>query len=296
MTNSTLSQSAIKSATVKAVQGSADAICDAAIGADKAAGKLAVQVKAAFAAPTPVLRATLSAVFVQLASRLEPRKGWDDASLAQWARIANSIATYVRQVWNACPEESRPALCYIALDRANCTANVQVLEKPTKSELKAALGADTKALNAAMARIHPAKAAKTAKEESAPAPLVGQPDVNAPRVDSVGAILEMTHGLSLADLDRLASELAKAVEARKAAELAKAEKAGAGPSAAGRSKRVAKVAAKPAKAGAAPSAPTVETESTQPPVKAPRSKRQPEAAPTVRATLSDAQKAAGIAA
>lgn len=235
----TLSQTKIVASAVAAVTGSADAIIGAAIQANKAAGKLSVQVRAAFTAPVPVISATLSAVFVGLDSKLMPKGGHTDESRALWATIANSVATNVRIQFNALPEDARPSLCYIALNRADCTATVHVLDKPTKQQLKNALGNDQKALNSHMARLFPAtttpggqtKNPKTAPEKAVS---IGQPDKHAPAGGMVSGLLEAARPLSLADKHELVKQLTAMINAETAARLEKAEKAGRGPSAAGK--------------------------------------------------------------
>lgn len=100
----TISQKKAVAAAVEKVTGSAGAIVQAATQADKARGKLADQVRALFASPVPVIGTTLAAVFEQLAEQLT-KKGQIDSEA--WGRIANSIATHVRQIWAAIPEEGR---------------------------------------------------------------------------------------------------------------------------------------------------------------------------------------------
>lgn len=229
-----ISQAQAQAQAVSKVAGSAGAIVQAATQADKARGKLADQVRALFASPVPVIGTTLESVFVQLAEQLTKKEQIDAEA---WGRIANSIATHVRQIWGALPEESRPAVCYIALDRGAFTAKVVILAKPTKSELKAAIGHDTKALNAANARLFPAKPAKPAASkpaENGKGPAVSISDKTAPRVDAIGAIMEQLAAFSSADLHELNKRIAAEIDRRTAAALEKAEKKGRGASAAGK--------------------------------------------------------------
>lgn len=148
-----VSQAAALSTATNQTTAHAVAIADAAIGIHKAGAKLSKVIQAAFALPAPLVSATLSEVFAQLDSKVNKGKP-TDASRADWATIANSVATHVRNLWNKLPEDTRPALCYIALNRADCNATVHVMQAPSKQELKNALANDTKALNAALARIH----------------------------------------------------------------------------------------------------------------------------------------------
>ena len=226
-----ISQAQAQAQAVSKVNGSAGAIVQAATQADKARGKLADQVRALFASPVPVIATTLESVFVQLAEQLTKKEQIDAEA---WGRIANSIATHVRQIWGAIAEESRPAVCYIALDRGACTANVVILEKPTKGEVKAALGHDQKALNAANARLFPAKPAASKPAATGKGPAVSVSDKNAPRVDAIGAIMEQLAAFSSADLHELNKRIAAEIDRRTAAALEKAEKKGRGASAAGK--------------------------------------------------------------
>lgn len=285
----TVSQTSAVAAAVQKVNGSAESILSAAISADKARGKLAVQVRELMASPCAVVSATLSAVFAQLEAKVTS-KGQTDAEA--WARIANSIATNVRIQWNGLPEDARPQVCYIALDRGALTANVQILEKPSKSELKAALGHDQKAYNAANERLFGKPAAKPQPKADSTAPKVVAPsDTNAPAGGLLAAIMEQTAPLSTGELHELVKRLEAEINARTAAALEKAEKKGAGVSATakvgsksrGESQKVAKnQPSKPSKAAAAPTAPTVEVQPTAEPSKTRRSSRKPEAAPTFR--------------
>jgi len=227
----TISQKKAVAAAVEKVTGSAGAIVQAATQADKARGKLADQVRALFASPVPVIGTTLAAVFEQLAEQLT-KKCQIDAEA--WGRIANSIATHVRQIWAAIPEEGRPQICYIALDRGACKANVVILEKPTEGQVKAALGHDQKALNAANARLFPAKPAASKPAVTGKGPAVSVSDKNSPRVDSIGAIMEQLAAFSQADLHELNKRIAAEIDRRTAAALEKAEKEGRGASAAGK--------------------------------------------------------------
>jgi type III secretory pathway component EscS len=226
----TISQSSAVATAVAKVNGSAVAIVQAATQADKARGKLAEQVRCLFASPVAVISSTLSQVFASLADQLTKKEEIDAES---WARIANSIATHVRQIWAAMPEDARPAVCYIALDRGACTANVQILDKPTKSELKAALGHDQKALNAANSRLFAKKPTIGGKDDGK-GPAVSVSDKSAPRVDAIGAVMEQLGGFSSADLHELSKRIAAEIDRRTVAALEKAEKAGKGPTAAGK--------------------------------------------------------------
>lgn len=227
----TISQASAVAAAVEKVAGSAAAILTAATQADKARGKLADQVRALFASPVPVIGTTLEAVFQQLADQLTKK---DQIDAEAWGRIANSIATHVRQIWGALPEEGRPQICYIALERGACKARVIILEKPTKGEVKAALGHDQKALNAANARLFPAKPAASKPAATGEGPAVSVSDKNAPSVDSIGAIMEQLSAFSQADLHELNKRIAAEIDRRTALALEKAEKKGRGASAAGK--------------------------------------------------------------
>lgn len=229
---------AAKATVVKTAIGSAQAIAQAAIGTYKANGKLGDLIRAAFTSPAPVVAGIMAAVFIELANTIN-KKGATDASIEQWATVANTVATQVRNIWNKLDSESRPALCYIALDRANCTANVQILQAPTKQEIKNALKNDIKATNAALARIHPATTtpggtAKSANKAPEAGGVVGQTDKNQPKVGTVQTVLETCHGLSIAELDQLAKAIAGLINQRTAAALEKAEKSGKGQSAKGK--------------------------------------------------------------
>lgn len=223
----TISQASAVAAAVAKVNGSAVAIVAAATQADKARGKLAEQVRCLFASPVAVISSTLSQVFASLADQLTKKEEIDAES---WARIANSIGTHVRQIWAAMPEDARPAVCYIALDRGACTANVQILDKPTKSELKSALGHDTKAFNAASERLFAKKPTISGKDDGK-GPAVSVSDKGAPRVDAIGAVMEQLAGFSAADLHELNKRIAAEIDRRTAAALEKAEKKGRGASA-----------------------------------------------------------------
>lgn len=222
-----ISQSSAIASAVQKVNGSAAAIVTAAVNADKARGKLAEQVRALFASPVPVITTTLQSVFTQLAEQLTKKEQIDAEA---WARIANSIATQVRQVWNAIPESDRPQVCYIALNRGACTATIVIMEKPTKAELKAALQHDVKALNAAEQRLFPKKPSKPSK----PSKPISVTDKNDPAADAIGAFMEQLAPLSTADLHELAKRIAAEIDRRTAANLEKAEKKGRGASASGK--------------------------------------------------------------
>lgn len=282
-----VSQAKAQAQAIEKVNGSALTIVAAAIGAHKAAGKLSVQVRALMSSPVPVVEATLSAVFVQLAQKVKPEA---------WATIANSIATHVRTTVKALPEESRPAVCYIALNRAECTASVVVMKSATEAQLKARLGHDQKAYNAQHAALF-GKAQPAALHTPSEAPkLVTPSDKHAPKGGVIGAIMEQTRGLAVADLQKLvaqlSAEIAQREEKRLAAEQAKGKVTAAGKpnaKARGESQRVAKnQPSKPSKAAAAPTAPTVEVQPTAEPSKARRSSRKPEAKPTFKPTVAAA--------
>lgn len=225
----TISQAQAVQSAARLVAGSADSILQAAINADKARGKLAEQVRALFASPAPVVAATLAQAFETLEARLTTKKGTDCEA---WGRIANSIATNVRIQWNGLPEDARPAVCYIALDRGAMAANVKILAKPSKAELKAALGHDTKAFNAARERLF-GKPKQTSKAADDTAPqVVTSNEKHAPRTDAIGTIMEQLAPLSMADLHELNKRISAEIDRRTAAALEKAEKKGAGPTAA----------------------------------------------------------------
>lgn len=211
----------------------ADGIVTAAIGADKAKGKLSDHIRALFASPLPVVAATLSQSFVTLADKLT-KKGTTDSEA--WARIANSIATNVRTIVAGLADEVRPELCYIALDRANHTANVQVLGKASLQDLKNTIGHDLQAFNKAKERLFGNRSNEKPNPKQAPAAkvVVGQPDKGQPQADAVAALLEQCRGLSIADLDRLQKAIAAEIDAKTAANLEKAEKAGKGATAKGK--------------------------------------------------------------
>lgn len=282
-----ISQTAAQSQAIEMVNGSALNIVSAAIGAHRAAGKLSVQVRALMSSPVPVVEATLSAVFVQLATKVKPKA---------WATIANSIATHVRTTVKALPEDARPAVCYISLNRAECTASVVVMKSATEAQLKARLGHDQKAYNAQHQALFgkPQPAALHTPNESPK--LVTPSDKHAPTGGALGAIMEQTRGLATGDLmklvERLQAEIAEREEKRLAAEQEKGKVTAAGKpnaKARGESQRVAKnQPAKPSKASAAPTAATVEPKPTAEPSKAPRSTRKPEAKPTFKPTVAAA--------
>lgn len=224
----TISQKQAHAAAVEKVNGSAANICAAAIGQFKAAGKLSVQIRALMASPLPVVQATLEQSFALLADKVKA----DD-----WGTVANSIATNVRIIVKGMPEEARPQVCYIALDRGACKAQVIVMAKPSKAELKAALGHDKQALNKHMAALFPAKAEKADKPkgDQGNAPRIsGANDAHAPTGGVLAAIMEQTKALSLADMLALAERIKADIEAREAARLAAEEKKGRGASAAGK--------------------------------------------------------------
>lgn len=289
----TISQKAAIAQTVEKVNGSADAICAAALGAYKASlaaqksgAKLADQVRQLFTSPLAIVESTLQAVFVQLAEQVKPDV---------WPTVANSVATNVRTIVKGLPDEARPQVCYIALDRGACTANVVVMAKPSKAELKARLGHDQKAYNAHQEKLFPAKPAALHTPSEAPK-LVGAPDKHEPKGGYLAAMLEQTRGLSVSDLKTLVAELEKEIasreEKRLQAEEAKGKVSAAGkPNAKsrGESQRVAKNRpSKASSASAAPTAPTVEVQPTTAPSKARRSTRKPEAAPVCTPTAAAA--------
>lgn len=216
----TVSQTAaIKSAVAK-VNGSAAAILSAAISADKARGKLSDQVRSLMASPANVVATTLETVFAQLESQL---KGKDVAD--QWARIANSVATNVRIQWNALPETSKPAVCYIALDRGALKANVVILAEVKKQADLNPLVSDTKAYNAAKERFFGKGKPAPAKPQDGPK-VVAPSDKHAPKGGTLAAIMEQCRPLSIADLHELAKRITAEIDQRTAANLAKAEKKG----------------------------------------------------------------------
>lgn len=221
----TISQSAAVKSAAQKVNGSAAAILSAAISADKARGKLSDQVRALMACPAPVVASTLCAVFAQLESQL---KGKDVAE--QWARIANSVATNVRTQWNALPENSKPAVCYIALDRGALKANVVILAEVKKQADLLPLAGDTKAHNAAKERFFGKK--KPVGQAPSEGPKVVAPsDKHEPKGGTLAAIMEQCRPLSIADLHELAKRIAAEIDQRTAANLEKAEKKGRGASA-----------------------------------------------------------------
>lgn len=218
-----VSQAAALSTATATTSSHATAITTAAIATHKAGAKLSTVIRAAFEQPAPLVSATLSEVFAQLDTKVNKGKP-TDASRADWATIANSVATHVRNIWNKLPEDARPALCYIALDRADCAATVHVMQAPSKQDLKNALASDTKALNAALARIHGNTPSGKDRTDNAGKPLpampaakggkVGAPDPHAPasmlagireqvrhlsRAERLALILELTSTMAQAD-------------------------------------------------------------------------------------------------
>lgn len=210
-----VSQAAALSTATATTSSHATAITTAAIATHKAGAKLSTVIRAAFEQPAPLVSATLSEVFVQLDSKVNKGKP-TDATRADWATIANSVATHVRNIWNKLPEDARPALCYIALDRADCAATVHVMQAPSKQDLKNALASDTKALNAALARIHGNTPSGKDRTDNAGKPLpampaakggkVGAPDPSAP-ASLLSGIREQIRHLSSAERAALILEL-----------------------------------------------------------------------------------------
>ncbi len=235
-----VSQAAAMSTATTQTTAHAVAIADAAIGIHKAGAKLSKVIQAAFALPAPLVSATLSEVFAQLDTKVNKGKP-TDATRADWATIANSVATHVRNIWNKLSEDARPALCYIALNRADCNATVHVMQAPTKQDLKNALANDTKALNAALARIHGNTPNGKDRTDNQGLPLpampaakggkVGAPDPHAPASMLAGVREQIRH---LSSAERLAlilelsadmsqgerHEAAKGIEAQMAADTA----------------------------------------------------------------------------
>lgn len=283
----TISQAAAVKAISEKVNGSALNITSAAIGAHKAAGKLSTQVRALMQSPAPVVEATLSQAFAMLAERVKPDV---------WPTIANSIATNVRIIVKGLPDETRPQVCYIALDRGACTANVVVMAKATVAQLEKRLGHDQKALNAAKEKLFGKPAAQPLHNPEQPPQVAGSNDKHAPLGGVLGALIEQTKGLRTGDLMELVKRLQAEIEAREAARLAEEETKGkvtakGKPNAKsrGESQRVAKnQPAKPSAASAAPTAPTVEAKPTAQPAKTRRSTTKPEAAPVCTPTAAAA--------
>lgn len=213
----TVSQSAAVKAISEKVNGSALNITSAAIGAHKAAGKLSTQVRALMQSPAPVVEATLSQAFAMLAERVKPDV---------WPTIANSIATNVRIIVKGLPDESRPQVCYIALDRGACTANVVVMAKATVAQLEKRLGHDQKALNAAKEKLFGKPAAQPLHNPEQPPQVAGSNDKHAPLGGVLGALMEQTKSLRTGDLMELVKRLQAEIEAREAARLAEEEAKG----------------------------------------------------------------------
>lgn len=229
-----VSQAQAVAQATKVVQGSADGIVTAAIGADKAKGKLSDHIRALFASPLPVVAATLQQSFVTLADKLTSKKGTDSEA---WARIANSIATNVRTIVAGLADEVKPDVCYIALDRANHTANVQVIGKASLQDLKNALGHDQQAFNKAKERLFGNRSNEKPNKNTAPAKavVVGQPDKHQPKASAVSLLMEQARTLTSAELHELTKLLTAELDARTAAGIEKAEKAAKGPTAKGKS-------------------------------------------------------------
>ena len=224
-----VSQAAALSTATATTTSHATAIATAAIATHKAGAKLSTVIRAAFEQPAPLVSATLSEVFVQLDSKVNKGKP-TDATRADWAAIANSVATHVRNIWNKLPEDARPALCYIALDRADCAATVHVMQAPSKQDLKNALASDTKALNAALARIHGNTPSGKDRTDNAGKPLpampaakggkVGAPDPSAP-ASMLSGIREQIRHLSSAERAALILELSATLSQAERHEAAK---------------------------------------------------------------------------
>lgn len=256
-----ISQAQAQAAALEKVNGSALNIAQAAIRQFKAAGKLSVQIRSLMASPLPVVQATLEQAFALLADKVKA----DD-----WGTVANSIATNVRIIVKGMAADVRPQVCYIALDRGACKAQVIILAKPNKTELKAALGHDKQALNKHMAALFPAKQAASApkKDDSSAPRISGKADSQAPTGGVIAAIMAQLGPLSEGELQELAKRISAEIEARAAKRLEAEEKKGRGVSAAGKpnakssgeSQQVAKhQPSKPSRASAAPTAPTTDT-------------------------------------
>lgn len=220
----TISQTAAITKATAIVQGSADGIVTAAIGADKAKGKLSDHIRSLMSSPTQIVAATLQQSFVTLADKLT-KKGTTDSEA--WARIANSIATNVRTIVAGMADDVRPDLCYIALDRANHTANVQVIQKASLQDLKNAIGHDLQAFNKAKTKLFGNTSNTKPSKNQAPekAVMVGQPDKHQPKASQVAILMEQAKSMTSAELHELAKQIAAELDARTAAGLEKAEKA-----------------------------------------------------------------------
>lgn len=277
--------------------------------AEKAAGTLTASIKQTMAQPAPAVVRTFSELFLQLRAvamanckvavleNVSPEKV---AAVAdEWRRLSNSAAVVMRRVNNGKAGEA-PAfgLFYIGLNKADMSANVQIIKAPSEKEVRAALHSDQKALNAALEQFKPVEKAKKAPGTDGGADSgkhVGVADKNAPAGGAAAAILEQVQTWRAGELEALAAQLLNmAAELRKAAEKPAADKKPAAAKASAKSRGETQKRAKnePGKVSGAkpvptaPSAEPVPVEGKTEPVKV-TAKGRKEAAPTFKPTVAD---------
>jgi len=276
--------------------------------AEKAAGTLTASIKQTMAQPAQAVGRTFSELFLQLRAvamanckvavleNVSPEK---DAAVAdEWRRLSNSAAVVMRRVNNGKAGEA-PAfgLFYIGLNKADMSANVQIIKAPTEKEVRAALHSDQKALNAALEQFKPVEKAKKAPAAGGAdsGKHVGIADKNAPAGGAAAAIIEQVQTWRAGELEALAAQLLNmAAELRKAAEKPAADKkpAAAKPGAKSRGETQKRAKNEPGKVSGAkpvptaPSAEPVPVEGKTEPVKV-TAKGRKEAAPTFKPTVAD---------
>lgn len=312
----TVSASAIVESNEAIAKEQAALICAALVASDKAktkaekaAGTLTASIKQTMAQPAPAVVRTFSELFLQLRAvamanckvavleNVSPEKV---AAVAdEWRRLSNSAAVVMRRVNNGKAGDAPLfGLFYIGLNKADMTANVQIIKAPSEKDVRAALHSDQKALNAALEQFKPVEKAKKAPAADGSADSgkhVGVADKTAPAGGAAAAILEQVQTWRAGELEALAAQLLNmAAELRKAAEKPAADKKPAAAKASANSRGETQKRAKnePGKVSGAkpvptaPSAEPVPVEGKTEPVKV-TAKGRKEAAPTFKPTVAD---------
>lgn len=234
----TVSASAIVESNEAIAKEQAAIICAALVSADKAkarsdkaAGNLTASIKQAMAQPAQAVSRTFSELFLQLrdvamsnckVAVLENVSAERVADVSnEWRRLSNSAAVVMRRVNNGKAGEA-PAfgLFYIGLNKADMTANVQIIKAPTESEVRAALHNDQKAMNAALEQFKPVEVASKKAGTSADADSgkhVGTSDKHAPTGGAAAAILEQVQLWKAGELEALAAQLLNMAAAQRKA-------------------------------------------------------------------------------
>lgn len=310
----TVSASAVVESCEVIAKEQAAIICAALVSADKAkarsdkaAGNLTASIKQAMAQPAQAVARTFSELFLQLrdvalsnckVAVLENVSAEKVADVSnEWRRLSNSAAVVMRRVNNGKAGDA-PAfgLFYIGLNKADMTANVQIIKAPTEQEVRAALHNDQKALNAALDQFKPVEVtSKKAGTVADSGKHVGISDKNAPTGGAAAAILEQVQLWKAGELEALAAQLLNLAAAqRKATEKAAPVKnaAAAKPSAKSRGETQKRAKNEPGKVSGAKPAPTAPTAEPVPvegktaPVKV-TAKGRKEAAPTFKPSVAD---------